>query len=40
LAPGGIQRIYESDSDLRPEYEEHEFDNDTEEGTYPSQEAK
>lgn len=39
LAPSGIQRIGQSDSDLWPEYDDNEFDNDVEEGMSPSQEA-
>jgi hypothetical protein len=39
LAPSGIQRIGQSDSDLWPECSDNEFDNDVEEGMSPSQEA-
>lgn len=39
LAPSGIQRIGQSDSDLWPELDDNDFDNDVEEGMSPSQEA-
>jgi hypothetical protein len=39
LASSGIQRIGQRDSDLLPEYDHRDFENDVEEGIYPSQEA-
>lgn len=38
LAPSGIQRIGQGDSDLWPEYDDNELDDDVEEGMPPSQE--
>ena len=39
LADNGIQRIGGSDSDLMPEYDDREFNDDAEDGISPSQEA-
>ena len=39
FGPSGIQRVGDSDSDLRPEYDDRKYENDAEDGISPSQET-